>query len=41
MAFVARHEHADAPNAVGLLRLRNHGPRRRATEAGNYLTTVH
>ena len=32
IVFVARHEHADAPHAVALLRPRHHRPRRRAPE---------
>jgi hypothetical protein len=28
--FVARHEHADPPHRLGLLRIRHHRPRRRA-----------
>jgi hypothetical protein len=31
IVFVARHEHADAPHAVALLRPRHHRPRRRAS----------
>jgi hypothetical protein len=32
IVFVARHEHADAPHAVALLRARRERPRRRAAE---------
>jgi hypothetical protein len=32
IVFVARHEHADAPHAVALLRPRREGPYRRAAE---------
>jgi hypothetical protein len=32
IVFIARHEHADAPHSVGLLRPRRERPRRRAPE---------
>src|SRR5262249_21547371 len=32
IVYIARHEHADAPYAVALLRPRRKGPRRRPTE---------
>jgi len=32
IGFFARHEHADAPHAVALLRARREGPSRRAAE---------
>jgi hypothetical protein len=35
IVFVAEHEHADAPNAVALLRPRRERPRRRAAEPGD------
>jgi hypothetical protein len=41
IVFVERHEHADAPYAVALLRPRHHRPRRRATKPGNELPSSH
>src|SRR5262249_42494322 len=38
IVFVARHEHADAPHAVALLRARRERPRRRAAECGHEIT---
>jgi hypothetical protein len=35
IVFVAGHEHADPPYAVGLLRPRRKRPRRRAAESGD------
>ena len=35
IVFVVRHEHADAPHTVALLRVRRERPRRRAAESGN------
>jgi hypothetical protein len=35
IVFVARHEHADAPYAVALLRARRERPRRRAAESSD------
>ena len=41
IAFVAHHEHADAPHAVALLRSRHHRPRRRTTDPRNELPPSH
>jgi hypothetical protein len=41
IVFVERHEHADAPHAVALLRLRQHRPHRRAPETGDELSSSH
>src|SRR5262249_33988938 len=38
IVFVPRHEHADAPYAVALLRARHHRPRRRAPEPRDELS---
>ena len=39
--FIARHEHADPPHAVALLRPRHHRARRRAPEPCNELPPPH
>ena len=39
--FVKRHEHADAPHAVSLLRPRHHRPRRRASEPRDEFSSLH
>src|SRR5262249_36945278 len=39
--FVARHERADAPHAVALLRPRGERPRRRAAEERDELASLH
>jgi hypothetical protein len=39
--FVIRHEHADAPDAVALLRARRYGPRRRTPEPRNEFPPSH
>jgi hypothetical protein len=41
IVFVVRHEHADAPHAVALLRPRHHRPRRRAPEPCNERPAFH
>src|SRR5262249_19644851 len=41
IVLVARHEHADAPNPLGLLRPRPHRPRRRASEPCDEFPSPH
>jgi hypothetical protein len=41
IVFVVRHEHADAPHAVALLRARRQRPRRRAAEERDCLAPIH
>ena len=41
IVFVVRHEHADAPHAVALLRSRHHRPGRRATQTRDELPPSH
>jgi hypothetical protein len=38
IVFVERHEHADAPHALGLLRARHERPRRRAAECSDEIS---
>jgi hypothetical protein len=41
IVFVERHEHADAPHAVGLLRPRHQWPRHRTSEPADELPAFH
>jgi hypothetical protein len=41
IVFVVRHEHADPPHAVTLLRSRHHRPRRRARKPRDELSPSH